>query len=211
MAQQLWHTTGKVLATIIAAGVVIIGVVFALIIRRGMSARSEPTLAETAIARTVRHFCTPASMRGMRNPVPVSSDMLAEARAHWADHCATCHANDGSGNTEIGRGLYPKTPDMRQARTQDLTDGELFSIIRNGVRLTGMPAWGDPAGHDDADNWKLVRFIRHLPKLTPEELAEMETLNPKTPGQWQEMQSETAFLAGGNEAPPPATHSHDHH
>jgi cytochrome c553 len=211
VTQQLWHTTGKVLATIIAAGVVVIGVVFALIIRRGMSARSEPTLAETAIARTVHHFCTPASMRGMRNPVPVSSDVLAEARAHWADHCATCHANDGSGNTEIGRGLYPKPPDMRQARTQDLTDGELFSIIRNGVRLTGMPAWGDPAGHDDADNWKFVRFIRHLPKLTPEELAEMEKLNPKTPGQWQEMQSEAAFLAGGNEAAPPATHSHDHH
>jgi mono/diheme cytochrome c family protein len=210
VAQQYWHTTGKVLAAMIGVGVVVIGVVLALILRRGLSARAEPTLLETAIARGVRHLATPSSMHDARNPVPLSSGVLAEARAHWADHCATCHANDGSGNTEIGRGLYPKTPDMRQPRTQELTDGELFSIIKNGVRLTGMPAWGDPAGHDDADNWKLVHFIRHLPKVTSEELAEMEKLNPKTPDEWQEMQSEAAFLAGGNEAPPPATHSHRH-
>jgi hypothetical protein len=74
-----------------------------------------------------------------------------------------------------------------------------------------MPAWGDPAGHDDTDNWKLVRFIRYLPKLTPDELVEMEKLNPKTPDEWQEMQSEAAFLAGGNEAPPQTTQSHHHH
>ncbi|HEX9458701.1 MAG TPA: cytochrome c [Thermoanaerobaculia bacterium] len=211
MAQQYWHTTGKVLAAMIAAGVVVIGVVLALVLRRGLSTRSEPTLIETAIARGVRHLATPSSMHGARNPVPRSSGVLAEARAHWADHCATCHANDGSGNTEIGRGLYPKTPDMRQPRTQELTDGELFSIIRNGVRLTGMPAWGDAAGHDDDDNWKLVHLIRHLPKLTPEELAEMQKLNPKTPDEWQEMQSEAAFLAGGNVAPRPAARSHHSH
>jgi mono/diheme cytochrome c family protein len=206
VAQQHWRTTGKVLAAMIAAGVIVIGVALALILRRGLSARAEPTLIETAIARGVRHLATPSTMRDARNPVPLSSGVLAEARAHWADHCATCHANDGSGNTEIGRGLYPKTPDMRQPRTQELTDGELFSIIKNGVRLTGMPAWGDPAGHDDAGNWKLVHFIRHLPKLTPGELAEMEKLNPKTPDEWQEMQSEAAFLAGGNEVPPPSHH-----
>jgi mono/diheme cytochrome c family protein len=210
VAQQHWQSTGKVLAGMIAAGAVVIGVVLALILRRGLSARAEPTFIETAIARGVRHLATRSAMHDARNPIPLSSGVLAEARAHWADHCATCHANDGSGNTEIGRGLYPKTPDMRQPRTQQLTDGELFSIIRNGVRLTGMPAWGDAAGHDDADNWKLVHFIRHLPKLTPEELAEMEKLNPKTPDEWQEMQSEAAFLAGSNEAPPPVTHSHHH-
>lgn len=194
----------------IAAGAIAGGVVLALILRRGLSARAEPTPIESAIARGVRHLATPSSMRDARNPVPFSSGVLAEARAHWADHCATCHANDGSGNTEIGRGLYPKAPDMRQPRTQELSDGELFSIIRNGVQLTGMPAWGDPAGHDDADNWKLVLLIRHLPKLTPEELAEMEALNPKTPEEWQEMQAEAAFLAGNHETPLPAPHAHHH-
>ncbi len=201
MGQRHWHVTGKVLTAVIVIAAIATVTALALIIRRGLSARSEPTLLETEIARSVRHLATPAAMRSVRNPVPLTADVLADARAHWADHCATCHGNDGSGNTEIGRGLYPKPPDMRNAITQNLTDGELFSIIRNGVRLTGMPAWGDAAGHDDADNWKLVHFVRHLPKVTRGELARMEALNPKTPEEWQQMQDEAAFLAGGNETP----------
>ena len=63
---------------------------------------------------------------------------------------------------------------MRGTDTQRLTDGEIFYIIKNGVRLTGMPAWGDE--HDDADNWKLVHFIRHLPNITPGEIEEMQQM-----------------------------------
>jgi mono/diheme cytochrome c family protein len=208
--RQHWHITGRVLAAAIALAVVVAIVACASMIRHGLSARSAPTMMETMIARSVRHLATAAAMRGARNPVPLSPAVIADARAHWADHCATCHANDGSGNTEIGRSLYPKAPDMRRERTQDLTDGELFSIIKNGVRLTGMPAWGDPAGHDDADNWKLVHFIRHLPKITPEELAEMEKLNPKSPEEWQQEQQEAAFLSGENLAPTPEPPHHHH-
>ena len=92
-----------------------------------------------------------------------------------------CHANDGSGKkTAIGNGLYPKPPDLRAAATQDLTDGELFYIIENGVRFTGMPAFGtgkpDPAGEKQV--WQLVYFIRHLPRITPAEIEWMEGLNP---------------------------------
>jgi cytochrome c553 len=204
-----------VLAALIAAAAVAGALAMASIIHHGLSAREESTLVEAAIARSVRHLATPASMRSARNPLPMNANTLAEARAHWADHCATCHGNDGSGQTEIGRGLYPKAPDMRRPPTQNLTDGELFSIIRNGVRLTGMPAWGDPAGHDDADNWKLVHFIRHLPKITPEELGEMGKLNPKSPEEWQQMQQEAAFLAGGDASPTRAStstsNSHHHY
>ena len=78
-----------------------------------------------------------------------SSDLVwGQGRAHFADHCASCHGNDGRGNTEMGRNLYPKAPDMRQSGTQHLSDGELYWIIENGVRLTGMPAWGDGSGND---------------------------------------------------------------
>lgn len=110
----------------------------------------------------------------------------------------------------MGRGMYPHPPDMRKAQTQDLSDGELFSIIKNGIRLTGMPSWGGVAGHDDADNWKLVFFIRHLPNLTPDEATQMEALNPKTPDEWREMQTEAAFLAGSDKTPMSATASHHH-
>ena len=74
--------------------------------------------------------------------MPNTEEAIAEGRAHFADHCASCHANDGSGDTEMGRGLYPRAPDMRLAATQNLEDHELFYIIENGIRLTGMPAWG---------------------------------------------------------------------
>jgi mono/diheme cytochrome c family protein len=177
--------------------VIVAGVAIALMIRHGLSARQQPTVAEEMIARGMRRLATPSAARGLRNPIALTDAVLADGRAHWADHCASCHANDGSGDTEMGRNLYPKVPDMRQRRTQNLTDGELFSIIKNGVRLTGMPAWGDPSGRDDAATWTLVHFIRHLPKITPKELDEMKGMNPISPMEMKERQEEEKFLKGG--------------
>ncbi len=89
----------------------------------------------------------PGDARDRKNTVAASAENIEAGLAHWADHCATCHANDGSGDTTIGRNLYPKAPDMRKAPTQDLTDGELFYIIENGVRLTGMLGVGHGPAH----------------------------------------------------------------
>ena len=80
-----------------------------------------------------------------------------------------------AGNSVIGRGLYPPAPDITDAKTQEQTDGELFYIISNGVRLTGMPAW---QGEDSPEEiWDLVSFIRHLPQITPEELKQMKEMS----------------------------------
>ena len=163
-------------------------------IQRGFSARDQPTAIETFIARTARRLATPANMKNAKNPFPATPEVLAEGRAHFADHCAVCHANNGSGQTTMGQGMYPKPPDLRLAQTQELTDGEIYSIIHNGVRLTGMPAWGDV--DNDPDSWKLVVFIRHLPKLTEQEEKEMEALNPKTPQEIEEEREEEEFLNG---------------
>lgn len=186
----------KALGVLFLILLIVAAIALGFLMTRGLSTRGEPTASEVLIARTVRHFATPASMRNARNPIPLSDAVLADGRAHWADHCAGCHGNDGSGRTEIGRNLYPKTPDMRQPRTQNLTDGELFSIIKNGVRLTGMPAWGDAGSRDDADNWKLVHFMRHLPKITPAELQQMKAMNPLSPAEMKEQQQEDEFLKG---------------
>jgi mono/diheme cytochrome c family protein len=137
-------------------------------IRRGFSARDKPTSLERMVARTARSMAVPGTAKNMRNPIPYSEEVLREARAHWADHCAFCHANDGSGSTEVGRNLYPKAPDVRKSQTQRMTDGELYYTIENGIRLTGMPAWGNGTENDE-DSWKLVYFIRHLPEMTPQE------------------------------------------
>jgi len=163
-------------------------------IRRGFSARDNPSVVETYVAETARRLSVPASERNATNPFPPIPEVLTEARAHFADHCATCHGNDGSGKTQIGQNLYPKTPDMRLSNTQNLTDGEIYYVIHNGIRLTGMPAWGTE--EKDEDSWKLVVFIRHLPELTPAEEREMEALNPRGPAEKQEEQEEEQFLNG---------------
>jgi mono/diheme cytochrome c family protein len=162
---------------LLVAIVVTIAIGAFVFLQRGISARPQPGSFETWVARTLRHMSIPSSMRGTANPVKLTPQVLADARAHWADHCALCHGNDGSGNTDIGRNLYPRAPDMRLPDTQNLSDGELFAIIHDGIRLSGMPAWDHPVD----DNWALVHFIRHLPKVTPEELRQMKQLNPKSP------------------------------
>lgn len=167
----------------------------------GISAQQEPGKLESAIAPRLRSMAIPRAAKNTPNPVPASADAVKAGMDHFADHCAVCHGNDGSGDTEMGRHLYPRVPDMRQAATQNLSDGELFYIIENGVRLTGMPAWGGEHGGGDS-SWKLVHFIRHLPKLTPDELKEMKRLNPKGP---DEQMDPDEFLKGG-EAP----HEHTH-
>jgi mono/diheme cytochrome c family protein len=147
----------------------------------GLSARPAPGAVETRAARSVRRLAVPADIRGRTNPETKTAEMLDQMRAHYAKQCAICHANDGSGDTAIGRGLYPKTPDMRAAATQQLSDGELFYIIEYGVRFTGMPAWGDGSPIGEKIGWQLVHFIRQLPNLTADEISEMEQLNPKSP------------------------------
>ncbi len=143
----------------------------------------------------------------MQNPVPLTEEVLAEARAHFADHCALCHGNDGTGQTKIGQNLYPKAPDMGSSGTQSLADGELFYIIKQGIRLTGMPAWGEDTPEDDEGSWQLVHFIRHLPNITPEEIAEMEDLNPRSRSEFEQEEEIRRFLAG-EEIPlePPKQH-----
>jgi mono/diheme cytochrome c family protein len=179
------------------------------IIQRGFSARDNPSAMEAYAAKMARHLSIPAWQREAKNPLAPSAALLGEARAHFADHCAICHGNDGSGKTEIGQNLYPKAPDMRQPGTQKLTDGELYSIIHNGIRLSGMPAWGAP-GEDD-DSWKLVFFIRHLPHMNPQEVIEMEKFNPKSPAELLEEQEEERFLKGGNTHTPTMKKQMHHH
>lgn len=178
-------------------------------IRHGFSARDTPSALEVYIARTTRKLAVPANARDQKNPFTATPEVLAEARAHFADHCAICHANNGSGNTEIGQNLYPKAPDMRLPQTQNLSDGEIYYTIHNGIRLTGMPAWGQ-GGDADQDSWKLAHFIRHLPRLTPEEEKEMEHLNPKGPEDKKEEQEEQEFLNQSAPAPP-APPKHEKH
>ncbi len=173
----------------------IAGVIFLKWGASGFSARADPSTMEVFAAQTARSLALPPGAKAARNPVGNSKQILEDAMAHWADHCAVCHGNDGSGQVDMGRQMYPHAPDMRQAATQKLTDGELFYIIENGIRLSGMPAWGGTAV-GEKDSWKLVSFIRHLPELSTSEMERMEKLNPKGPEDREQEQQEEQFLNG---------------
>ncbi len=192
------------IAIILIAVIGAVGV--ALLLQHGFSARAQPAAIEAFVARRLRRLAVPRNARKARNPIPETPELLAEARGHFADHCAICHANDGSGDTEIGKNLYPKAPDMRKAETQALSDGELFYIIHNGIRFTGMPAWGPDTVDADQDSWKLVHFIRHLPHMTPDELNEMKEMNPKSRRELEEEEEIRKFLMGGEAELPSGQH-----
>ena len=195
--KTLLKVVGLVLVVAVILGIV--GVAYA--VTTGLSARAEPGRLETRLARAVRGMAVPRDVRGRANPVAATPEVLADALAHFADHCAPCHANNGSGDTDMGRGLFPKSPDMRNELTQKLTDGELFYIIEEGVRFTGMPAWGDGSAKSEDASWRLVHVIRHLPALSPDELERMESLNPKSPDEIRQQLEEEQFLAGEDHKP----------
>lgn len=192
MRNMICFLAGALALAVVAAGA---GLIFLKTRANGFSARAQPSFLETRAAQTARRMALPSGARDRRNPLAKSDEVLADARAHWADHCALCHANDGSGQTELGQGMYPPSPDMRKEPTQGRTDGELFYIIENGIRLSGMPAWGG-SEVGEQDSWKLVHFIRHLPALSPAEIQEMEKLNPKSAGEQAEEKQEEQFLNG---------------
>jgi mono/diheme cytochrome c family protein len=176
----------------------------------GFSAKAEPHVLEIMLARKLRHLAIPLEQRNKANPVAMTPEILADARAHFADHCATCHANDGSGQTAIGKNVYPKAPDLRLSDTQAMSDGEIFFVIHNGIRFTGMPAFGEGKPEEDLDSWKLAHFIRHLPNLTAAEIEEMKTLNPKTKHQLEEEAMRVRFLQGDDSAASEMAHGHHH-
>ncbi len=178
------------------------------VLQSGFSAREQPSELEVMFARQLRSLAMPEAQKQMKNPVPASEEVLAEARIHFADHCANCHGNDGSGSTLIGQNFHPRTPDLKKIETQSFSDGELFYMISNGIRFTGMPAWGKGRPEPDLDSWKLVHFIRHLPSLTSEELAEMEKYNPVSQVAREEQERIDRFLQGEVLDPESPAHHH---
>jgi mono/diheme cytochrome c family protein len=187
--KKLIVIVGCVVLILVGAGVWGIGSA------RGFSARQEPSKLEAALARSMRRMAIPSEAKSMTNPMPLTPELMVDARRHFADHCSVCHANDGSGKTDMGQNLYPKVPDMREQATQSLSDGELYFIIHNGIRLSGMPAWGAESDHDH-ESWALVHFIRHLPSLSADELQDMKRFNPLSPAELEEQREEEEFLNG---------------
>ncbi len=162
------RTLSIVVLTIVVALAVVIAVAYGYLKTHTFEARHKPTMLESRLVRTVRNIAMPAREKNLANPVPATPEALAEGLHHYAEMCAVCHGNDGTGHTETAEGLYPPVPNLRSRGTQRMTDGELYHIIKDGIPFSGMPAWNE----EESTYWKLVDVVRHLPSLTAEEARE---------------------------------------
>jgi mono/diheme cytochrome c family protein len=110
---------------------------------------------------------------------------ISKGAGEYAEMCSGCHLAPGMERTEISRGLYPRAPELR--RKTDLTPAEQFWIVKHGVKMTGMPAWG--VTHNDELLWDVVAFVRKLPELTPEQYETLVKNAPKHEELMKEMET----------------------
>jgi mono/diheme cytochrome c family protein len=129
----------------------------------GCTANRQPSRAETALANMAKDVVIPIEAEDKQNPLPQSDEVASQGRQVFLQSCAICHGADGHGETYLGRNMYPPAMDMTSPHVQHWTDAELYWIIQNGVRLTGMPSW--QSSISATDTWKLARFIHDLPRL----------------------------------------------
>ncbi|HWP94296.1 MAG TPA: cytochrome c [Gammaproteobacteria bacterium] len=118
-------------------------------------------LFETARERSVQY-------RASRITVPDDLEEAARFRrgaVHYAAMCATCHGAPGREPDELAAGMMPKPPRLAETAHR-WSPAELYVIVRDGVRMTGMPAWG--VTHEESELWNIVAFVRALPQLTPQ-------------------------------------------
>jgi mono/diheme cytochrome c family protein len=150
----------RIIWTIVVSGVVLIGIG---LMHFSLTALQEPGPLETRIANLAKHSVIRlASRHGIPPPPPVDTRAGVDAGGtHFGLDCGICHGVDGRAKTPAGQWMYPRAADLTSKRVQSYSDQELFWIIKNGIRFTGMPAFGKV---ETADNiWGLVKYVRTLP------------------------------------------------
>lgn len=128
------------------------------------TANKQPSRMETALANMAKDVAIPIEAETMANPLPTTEDVASQGQQVYSQSCALCHGADGRGHTDLGRNMYPPAMDLNSPHVQHWKDAELFWIIQNGVRLTGMPSWKPVLS--DNDTWAVVEFLRVLPQST---------------------------------------------
>jgi mono/diheme cytochrome c family protein len=129
----------------------------------GCTADKHPSREETSVANAAKDVVIPLEAGRKQNPLPETDEVASQGQQVFLESCVFCHGADARGQTSIGRNMYPPAMDLHSAHVQHWSDAELFWIIQNGVRLTGMPSWKSSISEDDT--WKLTRFIHSLPPV----------------------------------------------
>jgi len=151
----------------IAATIVVVLLVPLLILATGvinMGADQAPGLVERTLAPWAVDRSIAFRVSEQKNPYTDDAKAIAEGLDHYHVNCVMCHGAPGVDPFDLAKGLNPSAPSLNDT---DLSDGELFWVIKHGIRMTPMPAFGPT--HSDDDIWKIAAFIRHLPHLTDKE------------------------------------------
>lgn len=152
----------------LAAFLMLLGVGLVLLVGPllDLSALDEPGLLETRLARAAKHALVARSARSSVPPEPPADPVSrANGRMQFWARCASCHGQDGRTPTELGRWMYPRALDLGSPASQQWSDRELFWIIKNGIRLTGMPGFAHV--HSNEEIWHLVHYVRSLKEIAP--------------------------------------------
>ena len=130
----------------------------------------DSAMTEWILHTTMRHSVAMRSS-GIVAPKSFPDEQVRDGFEEFNAMCVGCHGAPGRMRSAAGKGLRPRAPDLAQAaRTWD--SGNLFWIVKNGIKMTGMPAFGPT--HDDQTLWNLVAFVSRLPDITPEQYKQME-------------------------------------
>jgi mono/diheme cytochrome c family protein len=108
--------------------------------------------------------------REINRPDLSKMSMIRTGGYHFQQMCIQCHSGPGVQRSEAGEGLYPQGPDLTWAKAH-WEPRDLFWITKHGLKMTGMPAWGQTT--TDEEIWAMVAFIEQLPAISPERYQQM--------------------------------------
>src|SRR5215471_7648508 len=146
---------------------VVVAAIAVLLMGFNVAALPEPGRRETAVSNKARRLLIRGARRREAPRSPVDKDKKASVDSGgtlYGQDCGMCHGSDGRGQTQLGRWMYPRAADLTSADVQSYSDQELFWIVQNGIRLTGMPGFGKVESEEHI--WNLVDYVRTLPQAS---------------------------------------------
>ena len=159
-----WFLIGFFVAVVLIFGIPLLVAQFGGF---GMSAIEGPRGLEALIGPWLYDRWVSTHAADKKDPLLGDEAAVTAGFKHYAASCVLCHGAPSVKPAEFSQGLEPAAPDLWKQDTQEMTDGQLFLVVHDGVRMTGMPAFGPT--HNERQIWQIVTFLRHLPGLTPRE------------------------------------------
>ncbi len=139
---------------------ILLGVAYGLM-HADISALPRPGRLETSAMTKARDWLIRRAARTVaRPPIDDNADAVSKGKALYGMECDSCHGQDGRHPSPIGHSMYPRVPDLGSPPVERLSSQQLFWVVKNGIRLSGMP--GFARINSDKENWELVYFVRSL-------------------------------------------------